>query len=535
MPILTKYSMPCRMNRRPLPPQAHGGREKYLLFLLLAAAMTLTACGGSSSCVATVPLTLSGNWQFTMQQQTDGNPSDPAFQGGLQGGFLSQTTGTTSGTATGTAAYSVASSTSTTGPCNAGSAGVTGSITGQNVTLTAVAGTDTFSLTGTLSLDRMSMGGTYTSVAGPLPDGSTCGYSESTSIGPLPQWYATLVPPLTGPIQGSFHSSDVAAPLLYEQDFLVSGGLSQGESTGASAPVTGSLNFVNPATTLSDYPCLTSTAAITGTISGSSVVLQIVGTGGSILGKIGDPAAGLSPVTLGSAQGGYILQGIAPSYSVGTAAGTPCPGDPGSTKTAGDYGNICLALGSSNACQQPITLTPSALTFASQAVSSSPTTQPITLTNTTSSALGGLILRLAETDQSGTVSFTETDNCGPNGTLAGTNNPFSLGGPGNPPSCIVTISFSPQLTCTGTPDCLTATLSVNSPSNDTIYTVPIVGTGTGPGGSAASTHPHDFDKERVSQVHLLQLLAFTNQHPVQSLCGSSQSHFQDVEHHAEID
>ena len=77
--------------------------------------------------------------------------------------------------------------------------------------------------------------------------------------------------------------------------------------------------------------------------------------------------------------------------------------------------------------------------------------------------------------------------------------------------------------------------AVNSPSNNTIYTVPIVGTGTGPGGSAASTHPHDFDKERVSQVHLLQLLAFTNQHPVQSLRGSSQSHFQDVEHHAEID
>ena len=250
MPILTKDSMPCRMNRRPLPPQAPGRREKCLLFLLLAAAMMLTACGGSSG-VATVPLTLSGNWQFTMQQQTDGNASDPAFQGGLQGGFLSQT----SGTATGTAAYSVTSSTSTTGPCNTGSAAITGSISGQNVTLTAVAGTETFSLTGTLSLDSMSMGGTYTSVAGPLPDGSSCGYSESTSIGPLPQWYATLVPPLTGPIQGSFHSSDVAAPLLYEQDFLVSGGLSQGESTGASAPVTGNLNFVNPVTTLSDYPC----------------------------------------------------------------------------------------------------------------------------------------------------------------------------------------------------------------------------------------------------------------------------------------
>jgi len=538
MPISTNYSMPCRMNRRPLSPQARGVYVKSLLFLLLAAALTLTACGSSSSGVTPVPLTLSGNWQFRMQQQTDGNPGDPAFQGGLQGGFMSQSTGTTSGTtsstATGTAAYSVTSSASTTGPCNAGSATVTGSITGQNVTLTAVAGTETFTLAGTLSLDSTSMGGTYTSVAGPLPNGSTCGYSESSSIGPLPQWYATLVPPLTGPIQGSFHSSDVAVPRLYEQDFLVSGGLSQGASTGASAPVTGNLSFVNPVTTLSDYPCFTSAAAVTGTISGSSVVLQIVGTDGSILGKIGDPAAGLSPVTLGSAQGGYILQGAAPSYSVGTgtAAGTPCPGDPGSTKTAGDYGNICLALGSSNACQQPITLTPSALTFASQAVSSSPATQSITLTNTTSSALGGLILRLAETDQSGTVSFTETDNCGPNGTPAGTNNPFSLGGPGNPPSCIVTIDFSPQLACTGAPDCLTATLSVNSSSNDTIYTLPIVGTGTSP---AASTHPLDFNMEMVSEARLLQLLAFTNQHPAQSLRSPSQSHFQDVEHHAEID
>ena len=220
---------------------------------------------------------------------------------------------------------------------------------------------------------------------------------------------------------------------------------------------------------------------------------------------------------------------------MGTTAGTPCPGDPGGTKTAGDYGNICLALGSSNACQQPITLTPSALTFATQAVSSSPTTQPITLTNTTSSALGGLILTLAETDQSGTVSFTETDNCGPNGTPAGTNNPFSLGGPGNPASCIVTIGFSPQLACTGAPDCLTATLSVSSPSNNTIYTAPIVGTGASPGGSAASNRQLDIDKERVAEAHLLQLPAFTNKHPVQSLRGSSQSRFQDVEHHAEID
>ncbi len=538
MPISTNNPMPCRMNRHPLSPQFRGGYVKSLLFLLLAAIMMLTACGGgSSSDVKPVPLTLSGNWQFTMEQQSDGNSNDPVFRGGLQGGFLLQN----GGSATGTATYSVTSSTSTTA-CNAGAAAtITGNLTGQNVTLTAVAGTgaatETFSLTGTLSFDSTTMGGTYTSV---VPGGSTCGYSESATIGPLPQWYATLVPPLTGPIQGGFHSTDVGVPMLNEQDFAVSGALSQGENTGASAPITGNLSFANPLTNLSDYPCLPS-AAVTGTISGSSVVLQIVGTGGSTLGKIGDSAAGLSPVTLGSAQGGYMLQGVSPSYLVGTAMGTTCQGGlsvgpPPDPNPPGDYGNICLALGSSNACQQPITLTPSALTFPSQAVTSPPTTQPITLTNTTSSALGGLMLTVAETDQLGTVSFTETDTCGPNGSPAGTS-PFSLGGPGNPSSCTVTVSFSPQLACTGNlpPQCLTATLNVDSPSNDTIYTVPIVGTGTGLGGSAASNHRRDFGAEGIPETSLLRLLPFTNRHPAQSLRGSSQSHFQDVEHHAEID
>ncbi|MGB9489907.1 MAG: hypothetical protein WCA92_05510, partial [Terriglobales bacterium] len=212
---------------------------------LLATAMMLSGCGGASGGGSQQSATLSGNWQFAVAAPLDGS-----FSGGLQGGFLLQN----SGSITGAAVYSVSAANiqpPLANPCNSGSASITGTITGQNVALTAVAGTQTFTFTGTLNSGGSTMSGTYASTAGTAGDGVTpCG-TVQTGLA----WSAISVPPITGPVQGSFHSTGGAAGLS-NQDFLVSGNLTQGENIGASnAAVTGGLSFINTATNLSDYPC----------------------------------------------------------------------------------------------------------------------------------------------------------------------------------------------------------------------------------------------------------------------------------------
>jgi hypothetical protein len=443
-----------------------GVRAMRLLLAatLIIATLMLGACASSSSTTSPpINISLSSNWQFTMAP-----PPDGSFTGGLLGGFLLQTNGSVKGGTT----YAV----SLPGfliPCNSGSATVTGTVSGQTVSLTAVAGTQTFMLTGAISLDSASMSGTYDSTDGTAGNGSSCGTAQTNL-----QWSAALVPPLTGPVQGTFHSAGGAAG-LNEQDFLLTGALSQAPNTGANSElVTGSLSFLNPLTTLSDYPCLTS-AYVYGEISGNAVDLQLVANDGSVIGQIGEPlgsngVTGMNPVTYASVNSVYILNGGGPNYMVATSA---CPGSLGNINAAGDYGNICLALRVSTACQLPVTLTPSALFFASQTVGAPPTTQTIVLTNNAGVNLGSLTLALA--NNSGAVDFTESDTCGVNG-VPSQGQPFSLG---SGTSCEVTITFAPLQTCTQeNPDqCLSATLIATSPANAAIVTVPITGTGVGAG------------------------------------------------------
>ena len=139
----------------------HG---KYISVLVLASITVLSACGGggSSAFDPQNKAPLSGNWQFTTFQ-TDGT-----FLGGMQGGFLLQKNGSVSGQV----AYSISSPSTTGGNptlCNSGSATINGTISGQNVNLTAVAATQTFTLTGTLSSDGLTLNGTYSSTAGAGP------------------------------------------------------------------------------------------------------------------------------------------------------------------------------------------------------------------------------------------------------------------------------------------------------------------------------------------------------------------------------
>jgi hypothetical protein len=440
--------------------------------LMLAGLMTLAGCGGSSSGNSSPNnVSLSGNWQFTMAP-----PHDGSFTGGLQGGFLLESGGTVKGATE----YAVLLPQLLI-PCSTGSAAVTGTVSGQTVQLTAVAGTQIFTLSGTISLDGSTMSGTYTSTAGTAPDGSPCGTAQSGL-----QWTAALVPSISGAVTGTFHSAG-GAEGLNEQDFIVSGGLTEGNNTGASgATVTGSLTFVNSGTNVSDYACVAS-ASVYGTISGASLDFQIVGGDGSILGQIGVPAgstdaSGLNPVTVAAASGGSIITGAGPNYMVATNS---CPGSLGNIATAGDYGTICLALGSVTKCNQPVTLAPVVLTFPAQVIGTPPTTQVITLTNASGAALGGLTLALV--NDSGALNFSDLDACGVDGFAAGSN-PFALI---SGQACEITVSFAPQETCAvGTPpdQCpspLTATLVLTSPNNNMIFTVPMSGTAVSGGLSGA--------------------------------------------------
>src|SRR5258706_3551430 len=241
-----------------------GIKVSRRLPVLLAGLIILSACGGGSgsSSRSQSSGSLAGNWQFTMSA-----PSDNSFQGGMQGGFLLQSNSSVTGGVT----YSISLPPQQQGGaptlCNSGSAPVTGSLNGQNVSLTAVAGSQTFTLTGTLSGDGSTMMGTYAS-----NDGQGCGTAQ-TGL----QWNTASRPPLKGTNQGNFHSA--LNPTLKDQNFPVTGVLTQGENIGASnATVTGTLNFEG-------YPCLTS-ASVKGQIRGNSVILKIIVCKGLKVGKI---------------------------------------------------------------------------------------------------------------------------------------------------------------------------------------------------------------------------------------------------------
>jgi hypothetical protein len=447
-----------------------------------------------------------------------GTPSDNSFLGGMQGGFLLQ-----NNTAiTGGVIYSVFLPPvpgSSPAICSSGSAPVTGTVSGQNVTLSVAAGVQTFTLTGSLSADNSTMVGTYTAT-----DGQGCGTAQ-TGL----HWSAVSVPPLNGSIQGNFHSVlSVLNPSSNtdprNQDFQVTGSLTQGQNIGASnATVTGTLNFQG-------YPCLT-TASVNGQISGSSVILSIIASNGLSVGQIGAPVGFVnpSPVNLVSSATGMVLQG-ANGYGVTTGG---CPGG----TLAGDIGDVCLGVGNTTSCSQPIILSPASLTFPLQQVGSAPTTQTITLINSGLSGTPLTGLSLSFTPQSGATSifglsdfdglanFTEQDNCAnPAGST------FTLG---PQQSCTITISFSPQQSCPWFPSLslggeppslcpfpLAASLTVNSPTSadgNTAFAVPI--TGLGFSAIVPSTPELDFGAETVTEKSAPQLLSFTNQgvNPVQIL------------------
>lgn len=518
-----------RTTRQPFTVFPFRRGVKSGLLFLWASLIVWSGCGGSSPSGNQLQASgqLAGNWQFTMASPSDGsfqgNPSSPCATPTTSpvcsGGFLLTDN---NGAVTGQITYAILLPGQNGGAptlCNSGSAPVTGTVSDQNVTLTAVEGNQTFTLTGVLSGNTMM--GTYAST-----DGKGCGTAQ-TGL----QWSAVSVPPLSGTIQGSFHS--VQNPSLKNQVFPVTGTLTQGDNTGASsATVTGILSFQN-------YPCLSS-ASVNGQVSGSSVILDVIASNGLKVGQIGAPVgfSNPSPVTVLSSSAGVVLQGTM-GYGISTSA---CPGG----NVAGDIGDVCLGVGNTTSCSQPVLFSPASLTFPPALVGSAPTTQMITLTNNniSSTSLTGLTLVFNSQSESSGLSgllsdfdvlpnFTEQDNCASPAGSAFTLAPQQ--------SCIITIAFSPQQSCPWMPSTalggeppsscpfpLQATLTVNSPvsaDNNTAFTVPITGTGYSavvPGvieklPSVSGIVPVlpipelDFGAEAVGEKSPPQLLTFVNQ------------------------
>jgi hypothetical protein len=201
-----------------------------------------------------------------------------------------------------------------------------------------------------------------------------------------------------------------------------------------------------------------------------------------------------------------------------------------------DSGNLCLVVAGANstACTQPISLSPARLTFPSQLVGSTSTTQTITLTNTdpTNAGLAGLSVSFNPgggaagfSDFNGLPNFLELDSCA---TSPGAT--FSLL---PQQSCTITIFFSPQQSCPWVPvagapaQCppfgsaaLGAFLTVNSSKSadgDKAFSVPI--SGAGQSSVVPSTPEIDFGSEAQGESSPSQVLTFTNKglFPVQIL------------------
>lgn len=205
-----------------------------LLFLVVFA-----ACGGGSPNQSSPSGGIAGNWQMALSNNPAKMPSGFLLQAGnsINGGLLLS------------------------GGCS-GVGSAQGQLTGSNVSITVSVTGQTLSLTGTAMPDGSSMSGNYSILD------SGCGASN------VGTWTATRVKALAGSFQGTFTSTTTNNLV-----FHFAGTLTQGPNTGASyASLSGSM-------TSTDAPCA-STVSISGQISGTSTVLNLIGSDGTPVGKI---------------------------------------------------------------------------------------------------------------------------------------------------------------------------------------------------------------------------------------------------------
>lgn len=268
---------------------------KILIPTLLAGFLLLSlGCGGGNSSVSTSG-PLSGNWQVSLVQNY------PAPQTQLSvSGFLTQSSNSLAGNVQGPT-ITAASGNTTCG----GVGPLSGTITGQNVSFSVSPGGTVFNFTGTISSDNTSMSGTYQS------QGGACSNYPSSGT-----WTAALIPPLNGSFTGTISDSQYMAAFTGSSSPVnVTGTLSQTPNVGSnSASVSGTI-------TAQGYPCFV-TASVTGTISGSSVLLSVYSYNGDLIGSIGSKS---TPAIAAPTSGGISLTTGQDGLQLGTAGSGPCP------------------------------------------------------------------------------------------------------------------------------------------------------------------------------------------------------------------
>jgi hypothetical protein len=252
--------------------------NKIAVLAAFALSLLASSCGSSSPKAATSGA-LSGNWIISL---TKTNATNIVH---TQSGSLLQVGDTIGGSV-------IFVDT----PCS-GVGSVNGSISGSNVTLNVNPVGTSVTLTGT-SGSIGSMSGNYT-----ILSTGCIGSQASPESG---TFTASLVTPLSGSVTGTFTSKNNAP------SFTATGTITQAANTGLSAtPLTGSLTFTGFC-----YP----SANIVGSISGTSVVINLVDANGAQIGQISGTAS-LDGTLVGSATYNYLGQG-AGSACVDGSSGT---------------------------------------------------------------------------------------------------------------------------------------------------------------------------------------------------------------------
>ncbi len=194
-------------------------------------------------------------------------------------------------------------------PCS-GDGAVSGTVAGNNVSLSVSPAGLSIDLTGTLGSDNSSMSGTYNLLV------SGCSLEPESGT-----WTATLLPPLTGTFQqAASNLTSNRTGTVYQ----ISGQITQANNTGAaSVALSGNLT--------SDSPCFT-TATFSGLVGGPNVVLNVLDSTGAQIGQITGTWPNLDttaqpPITTPSVVGDYNF--------LAQTKGSPCQG--------GDAGTVTLS------------------------------------------------------------------------------------------------------------------------------------------------------------------------------------------------
>jgi hypothetical protein len=225
--------------------------QRKIAILWFALSLLMSACGTSNTASTGSTGSISGNWLIGLTDTGDTKASI------TQSGSLLQNNDVVTG-----------SLIFIDSPCS-GVGSVQGSVTGNAVSLTVNPTGTEINLTGTMGSDsscsskQACMGGAYTTLS--------MGCTAAKTIPSTGTWTATLISPLNGNITGSFVSNKGST-------YTVTGQVSQGANSGSSTtPLTGSLTFSAGFC----YP----TANIVGSISGTSVVMNLVDSDGTQIGQ----------------------------------------------------------------------------------------------------------------------------------------------------------------------------------------------------------------------------------------------------------